>query len=439
MQFGPAFLGLFPAAGDKGSYMKEKMKLPYKITAALCGLILIIGLLFNGTLISNYTGVIAEDLGMTRAVFSVYSTIRNLVAFAINLAALQILRKLKAKTAILIGIALNVTSLALMTFSKSLPQLILLGLIGGCASAACGVVPAAIIIKNWYRSNYGTVLAMAASASGIAGVVVNPIMSVIVSRAGWRFGFRVVAAVSALGFLLVLLLLHEEPAELHLPAFGADKMIEKERETAIGRPSLSILGTGKAPKNFRRLVWMSALFTLGGLCVYTNTATILQDIGFTIAFATGAATSCTSLFSFIGKLVMGKINDCFGTAAVLRLWYFMCPLATMYFACCRIASIPLAIPGLILIGFCAGIYSVPIPLAANKLYKGKDDYTRVMSVCTAFTSLINAFSGLIYHGIYDQMGTYRWALLMATALSVLCFIVTMRLLAENRDVMFGGE
>ena len=74
------------------------------VTAVLCSLAVMTALFFNSSMITNYTAVISEEMGVSRTAFSLYNTIRSLAAVAANLALPFLLRKASAKTWVFVGI-----------------------------------------------------------------------------------------------------------------------------------------------------------------------------------------------------------------------------------------------------------------------------------------------------------------------------------------------
>lgn len=418
---------------------KEHNRSVYWMTAVLCGFAMIAALFFSGTLVVNYTAVITEDLGISRTAFSVYSAIRSLVTFAANLMMVKLVRRFSLKTLILTGLVSSALNLLILSLCRSFPTVCLLALLGGGASALCGAVPLTMVIRNWFRKSYGTILALVMSASGIGGVVISPAVSLLTESAGWRVSFRVLAAFSLLVCALCLFLLHTDPGELGLPAYGAapdDLPAQAEAAEPASGQSVSLLGRDQASRDTRTLLFITGCFSLGALGIFTNVASVIQDAGLPSLFATGIALSCASFSNSLGKIGMGWINDRFGTGVMLMLWYGICPLSMAYFLLFPAPSEALAIPGALLIGFTAGIYTVPVPLACSKLFRDRELCLSAMSICSAGINLFYALTGFICHGFYDYTGSYAGALLFSTVLGVLAFAVLMVLLRRERQVFF---
>lgn len=258
-------------------------------------------------------------------------------------------------------------------------------------------------------------------------------LSKFISIYGWRVGFRALAVISLMVLVLALLFLKEEPGQVGMTAYGAENGGVKSTEHEKEECHLHLLGRSPAERDMRSMMLMHSMFAISALCVYTNLPSVVVEIGFSTVFATGTAVSVASLFNCLGKVVMGKVNDRFGVPCMTCLWYGVCPLAMLYFVLIRVQIVPVALVGIMLIGISAGIYSVPIPLIAGCLFREDGDYARVISLCSAASSLCTSVSSMIYHRFYDVSGTYRGALLFAAALSAASLVIALRLLHRNRN------
>lgn len=415
--------------------MRGRLKY-YWIIPVICGLMLISCLLFGGTVITIYTAVIAEDMGMSRSEFSLFFTIRAIVSFILNLEMICLMRHLRLKTIVVWGLAMLAAMLFLLSVSHSLALMCFAGILGGAANTFTGVVPVSLIVRNWFKTSQGMVLALVMSASGIGGVVINPVLSIIIGKNGWRFGFQMLVSVVLIILVMTMLLLKAEPGEAGLLPYGAKKKEPNENRPPKTESSLSLFGKSKEESNLRIFILMNVFFSMGALSLYSNISSVLMEMDFSIVFSTGIAISVISLANCAGKFIMGTINDRYSTKNMLLVWYGLCPLAGLFFLLYRGNTSAVALAGAALIGSIGGIYTVPTPLVSMRLFADNDTYTCVVSYCTAASSLSSAFSGLLFHGFYDYTGTYKGALFFTVVLSMMCYYLVIRLLHGNRTVFF---
>lgn len=405
----------------------------YVQIALLCGLCIVVSLLFGGTLIFVYTMTIADDLGIQRSVFSVFSMLRGLAAFLFNLKMLQLIQRFGMKKLILAGLASAVVMMFMLTMSHNIVSLYIAGIIGGASAAFNGVVPVSIIVRNWFYKAQGTVLAVVMSASGIAGVILNPVVSYGVGYLGWRATFQILAGITILILFATIKLLKVSPQEVDLEPYGGNGPTEDRIDEGSGQGQVHIWGNALPDKNLRALLLITILFNFSGMCVFNHTSAILTDIGFTTAFATGIAASCNSLANCLGKLGMGWVNDRFGCKTMLLVWYGVMPLAVLFFLVFRTAMAPIGVVGGLLGGYLGGIYSIPLTVTAGVLYPDRSSYTVAVSYCTAVATLCSTVSAILFHGFYDVSGSYVISLGYSLVLALFCLVLVIGLIQRNQQ------
>ncbi len=399
------------------------------MTVILCCLSIMTALFFNSSMITNYTAVISEDLGISRTAFSLYSTIRALSAVAANLALPLLLWHGSVKLWIVTGLISSSVNLILLSQARSLSTVYCLALLGGTASALCGIPPITLILQNWFQHNFATVISIAIASSGLGGMIFAPLLGHITTAVSWRIGFRLMGLLCGLIALLTMLCLHDAPT-----GFASDHTAAPHSRSSDG--CIPLLGDSLSSRNFRMLLLVSAAFSLGPVAICTNTASVLQDIGFSTFFATGTGYSIYALANSTGKIVMGRLSDRYGPGKMLLAWYGAVPLAMAYFMLCRTPQLILILPGLLLAGLSAGIYGVPLPIICRALYQDAADQVYAVSLCTSVTNLALAISNLIIHSFYDRTGSYIGALAFSFVLSAVCFFTVIHLCSINRSVLF---
>lgn len=402
------------------------------MTIVLCSFSVMTALFFNSSMITNYTVVISDDLGVSRTAFSLYGTIRALAAVAANLALPFLLRKGSVKLWIVVGMVSSSVNLMLLSQARSLSTIYLLALLGGTASALCGIPSVTLILQNWFRHNFGTAISIAIASSGFGGMIFAPLLGRITAAASWRTGFRLMSFLCGLIALLTLLCLRIAPANA-----SPDHANASLSQSPNGH--LPLLGRTTSSRNFRMLLLINATFSLGPVAICTNTASVLQDIGFSTLFATGTGYSIYSLANSSGKIVMGRLSDRYGPGKMLLVWYGAVPLAMVSFMLCRTPQILPILPGLLLAGLSAGIYGVPLPIICRALYQNTGEQVYAVSLCSSVANFALAVSALIIHSFYDRTGSYMGALAFSLGLSAICLFTVLRLCMRNRSVLFPSS
>lgn len=405
------------------------------IVAFSCGMIMLASLLLGATMISIYTVIISEDLGISRSAFSILVMIKSLVMFAANLGWGRLLMKYKLKPLMIIGTALMGAALFTLSRSTNTFMICITGVMIGIASMLTCNVPISIVITNWFSASRGTVMGFVSAFSGIGGVVINPIMSKVIDKYGWRVGFTIMAIACMVIAAFTFLVLKEKPSDKGLEPYGAEKSLENEKTEPgeKGTYNVRFFGSGNRSRDFRRLTVSSLLFALGTLVIFGNITAILYDIGFSMLFATGVAASVASVSNFSGKILMGIVADRLSIKAMIYIWYGLSIAASLFFVFFRTSSTVVAVIGVLIVGIIGAIYSVPVPLVCAKLFPESDAYTKVVSFSTSASALSTAFSGMLFHKVYEITGTYEASLLYTAALAVVCFALMHSLVRRNKE------
>ncbi len=401
----------------------------YILPILIPALLITVCFLFESTFISAYTMIIADDMKIPRSVFSGLIIANGLVSFGLNMILPKLIQRYRLKSLIVIGLFASVGMLSLFSISQNPWMLYLAGALGGMGAAFQGVVPASMIVRNWFHKHQGTLLALVMSSSGIFGIILSPVVSWGVNSYGWRLIFRVLAIVTVIILIITVLFLKTSPEEMNLHAYGQealpDEELEKTEENHPAQPSQR--------GNLALLLSISILFSLGGMCIFTNVSSVLTDIGFSTLFATGIAVSCNSLANCAGKLGMGRLSDKIGCGKMLMIWYGIVPFTVLYFLMVRFTFFPVGIIGSFLAGLIGGIYSVPIPIVAGRIFDSQYSYARAVSYCTGASALFSTFSNSIFHGFFDISGTYIFSLTYIFVLSLICFILVFIIIRRNRE------
>ena len=428
--------------------MHDREHIRYYGTAAACGLIMVASFYFSLTVFNIYIGIVSGDLGIARGVFSVFNMIRYLLGAVMAWNMGKLMKRFSLRNLLLTGILLISVMYVILSLTSSLAVIYLAAVLGGMSIALTSVAPVSILLRNWFVKGYGTVLSIVISSSGVAGLIFNPILSVYVHDNGWRAGYRLIALLVGGIFVIGFFLLHDTPQELHMQPMGAEQQEEKKQasDKAKAEEAGAFKTTKRAPgnklpdaserqknkSNLCSLLLINALCSLGASSLYSNLSAVLIDLKYPQVFATGIVVSIASVMNIVGKVAVGRMVDKYGMR-IVRIWYLICIIDSAFFAVFRIQNTVLAFIGAVLVGFCGGIYSVPTPLMAVRLFKDSRDYSKVISYSTAAQNLCSAFVGVIFHGLFDFTGSYLVSLLYMTVMSILCYLTVFLLYMRNRQ------
>ena len=172
--------------------MKKKLHYAWIVLVGCCGLTSTMGIILNtgGQWFASVTG----ELGFSTTELGLYLTVCSL---GLGLAAPFVGRLLpKANIRVLLtACALaSVAALGAMAFYDAPWQWWVSGAVIGLAGGFVFLVPAPIILGNWFAKKTGFVVGIAMACTGIAAAIMNPIVATLIASLGWRTTYLVTAA-----------------------------------------------------------------------------------------------------------------------------------------------------------------------------------------------------------------------------------------------------
>ena len=193
---------------------------------------------------------VCDDLGFTRSELSLYLTFYFIATvFAMPLVGKWI-TKYNVNRVLSVSFALVVAAVAAMGFYTQPWQWWISGVVFGLAGSFIFVVPAPILIGNWFHAHKGLALGVAMSFSGIGGAALGPVVTLLIQAFGWREAYFIAAGIMALLVLpWTLFVFKLRPEDVGAKPYGwtdEDERREQQRERAGGGAALPGVPLGKA-------------------------------------------------------------------------------------------------------------------------------------------------------------------------------------------------
>ena len=347
---------------------------------------------------------IAQELNFGMGQLSLYMSIQGLgMVCALPLAG-KLLPKVNIRILVSTCMSICAGTFALMSQFNHLWQWYLAGAVIGFCSGFVFVMPAPIMIGNWFRKNTGLAMGIAMAFSGVGGAIVNPIGTFIISNSGWRSAYIVLGVISALLVLpFTLFIIRFKPEDDNTTAYGSEGL-ENQKSSSKQKSEV----TGVSSKIAVKSLAFVCIFIMAGLIAFVSTyLQHLPSYAVTIGFAAavgGTMASAVMIGNIVGKLGLGFLNDKLGekNATISGLIVVMISFALMLFSKGNTA---LAITGAFLYGFVMAMSSVSVPLIVRKVF-GSKDYSSIFSYVTMGTQLIGSFGISVIGFMYDGFGSY---------------------------------
>ena len=372
-------------------------------------------------LISNCAGVffspVCNDLGFEMGKFTLFRTLFTMAQALTLPYVAKLFRKydvrviISAATVIMGGI-----SILQGTFT-SLWQFYVFGIIQGCAAAFIGVIPAPILLGNWFYKNTGTAVGISAAFSGLVGMIGSSALGVLIPAYGWRTSYMIIG-VSAMVLILPfsLFILRYKPEDKGMLPYGADENYVSKTDAKAAAKKEKFSDFAKQPIFYISLT----AYACSIISSYLNS--FLPSFGLEAGLPMATAALLTSLAlcgNMTTKLFLGKLCDSYG---VIKIFVLSIVVAIVGHGLIFIGSTAPMMAGALLYGITMPLSTVLMPLFCRLFWKG-DTYASAYSYVSMFGMLISAPFNTLFGTMYDMTGNYDLTIISSTAFVVVVLVM----------------
>lgn len=207
--------------------------------------------------------------------------------------------RIEAHLVMIVGAVAGGAAFLIASQSNALAPLVGAYLLLGFGIAAGTVLPASLVIANWFTARRGIAMGFANSGSTTGGMVMTLAAGFFIRHWGWRAAYMliglpmIVVAVP----LIAIAVRSRPPGAVKLPvAESADKLPGYEVRPALGT------------RSFWMIVIANFCFAFAATGTAIHMVTHLEHVGFSPA---DAATTMSLIFGFaaVGKVLMGLLAD----------------------------------------------------------------------------------------------------------------------------------
>ena len=292
------------------------------------------------------------------------------------------------------------------------------------------MIPASILMNRWFVKHRALAIGIVASGSGIAVIVLPPVLTGIILRASLRTAFLITAAYVLAASITVFLLIREKPQDKGLEPLGQAEVFEQYRRqkdaertqlngttpTPASTPtpdptpaSSPASSAAPAPAVLSRRGWL----LMGTVCLimgalsnpgFVHLSVLYTSEGFRPMTVALLISICGIVLTF-SKVICGEAADLLGG---LRMSLLFSGILLAGNALCCLAFtgiVPLAMTAVFLYGLGSPICTVGIPVWAGDLSSPEKYPTTVRNL-----QLIYAAGAMIFATmpgiIADHLGSY---------------------------------
>ncbi|TWD93226.1 sugar phosphate permease [Neobacillus bataviensis] len=396
--------------------MKEKGKVFYGwwiVVATFLIMTLIYAPIAN--LVSLFILPVTKELGFGPSQFMLYFTIMALAAMTVGPIAGRLMRKMDVRVYLTLFILIASAAFFGFSFSTKLIHFYLFAILMGAGMAGGAMIPASVLITNWFNKKRGLCLGIALSGSGFGGVILSPLVNWLITAYGWRSAYLVIGIlIAAVLVPLAVFVIRLNPADKGLSPLS-------EETTLISTQKKELTGTtqGEALKSLS--FWTLCLAILvGGLVVNAmliNLAPYLASIG-TTAKTAALLLSLGSGMVIVGKLVVGRLFDKLGLVTTLLIISAGSLVSFLF-----LMKANIILPAILYTVF-SGIGSTAVtvtPAYMTGALFGEKEFGAKYGVVAIFISLGAAITPIVSGAIYHISHSYGSLLTVLMVLSIVQF------------------
>ena len=335
----------------------------------------------------------------------------------------RICRRFTLRVTVAMGALLEVCSRLLFAATSAFPAYCLASAMGGFAYSWAGTVPISLLIGRWFHARRGLAFGIGTTGSGIATIIMPPLITALIEQRSLSFAFYTEAAITALASLLILLLIRDRPEELGLRPYTAGEETKAAPRAAEPEKPLSrvqwcvmllavVMLAGPAGPGFSHL---TVHFVSRGI-PSASVAWLMTYLGIALIF---------------GKILCGSLTDRLGgyrsnfiIGGALLGGMLLCSLS-------RNAGLILPAAAMTLLGVGLPMSSVSLAAWAQDLC-GDAGYEAAVSRFTlayaAGSFLFSAIPGILA----DRTGSYEPACWLFSAAAAACLVLVQSTYLKNK-------
>ncbi|MEG0303615.1 MFS transporter [Gordonibacter sp.] len=365
---------------------------------------------------------VCNDLGFSRSELSLYLTFYFIATiFAMPFVGKWI-TKYNLNRLLSIAFGLVVLGVALMGLYNQPWQWWVSGVIFGLAGSFIFVVPAPILIDNWFAKRKGLALGVAMSFSGIGGAILSPLFTLLIQSFGWRSAYFMAAGMIALLVLpWTLFVFKLRPSDIGLKPYGWTEQHEAAERQRPVQGGLAGVPLRKALKT----VPFVCMFLFAGLIAYfagfnAHLPGFAQSVGYSAMVGSSLLTA-VMVGNVVEKLVVGWLNDRVGVRLTVNIQLVMVALGFLGFMFAG-QNLALLYVSAFFFGAQNSLVSVSTPLLIRQLF-GERDFAPIFTYARIGTGAIGCLGPVTVAAIFDATGSFIPAFGLGIVITLFGFIV----------------
>ena len=368
---------------------------------------------------------IANELGVGRGSVSLTLTIATLVCAVGGTVMPKIMNKKNFRLVCLVCAIITAGATALLGTSSKLWMLYALNAVRGFTAGFIGSILGSMVLTSWFHTNTGLVTSIALGFSGVAGALLSPIFSSVISSVGWRTAYVIAGVVMFILYMpLFLLPIGMKPEDVGEIAYG---------DSGLPRQDLKMPEKKDAAKTKFPLVLFLCAGIYAAMC--GSIVAIVQHFpgvaeSFALPASVGAVMlSASMIVNTSGKILLGFLIDRLGVRRSVLIYLTIIVLGTVLLL--TVHTGPTAIIAAAFIGFDYALSTVSVVMLVREVF-GMANYSNIYPKVALFCTASNAFGTTIVGLLYDHFQSYIPVLIVMLLAQAVQFTMFMILVGKKR-------
>jgi MFS family permease len=283
---------------------RESGKRHYGYVIVLC-MALIMGV--NVGLVMSTAGIfyqpVSSDLGVSVGKLGIYMSCNFLSSTLMLSVAGRLMDKYSARMLLTLSSAVLGLTVGCMGLFNAVWQFYIAGSVIGVTLAFLLYLSFPTMINRWFKSRVGFFFGICSAASGIGGILFNPLGGYLITHYGWRTTYMLFGGIILLLVTPIIgLLLRNYPEEMGLLPYGLDKQLQ----ISVSDVGIEYSSAVKMPVFYSLIVFAFLMISVSTLNLFIPK--YVTSLNYTLAQASFVASAVMAGVT-IGKVALGMIND----------------------------------------------------------------------------------------------------------------------------------
>lgn len=246
---------------------------------------------------------VSEELGVSVGKFGIYMSFNYLASTLMLSVAGKLMERFSARMLLTISSAVLGLCLISMSFFNAVWHFYIAGSVIGITLAFLLYLSFPTMVNRWFKTKVGFFIGICSAASGIGGVLFNPIGAQLITAFGWRTTYAIFGGIILLLVTPVIgMLLRNFPKDKGLLPYGNDQ----QQQTVTSNEGIEYARAVKMPVFYGLIVFAFLMICVSTLNLFIPN--YVTGLDYTLQQASFVA-SAVMVGVTIGKVVLGMIND----------------------------------------------------------------------------------------------------------------------------------